>query len=74
MSCPLSELASEILMSKITPAYNGLTAGREDLVTESALGRLPSAGFARRSHVFGCYFSVTYTQNPALDIGCHRED
>jgi hypothetical protein len=46
MSRTLSELASKILMSKITPAYNGLTAGRADLVTESALGQLPLAGFA----------------------------
>lgn len=40
-------------MSKITPAYNGLTAARADLVTESASGQLPFAG---GSHVFGCHF------------------
>lgn len=52
-SSSLSELDSKILMSKITPAYNGLTAVMVVLVTESTLGQVPLVG---SSHVLGYCF------------------
>ena len=49
----LTELASKILMSKITSAYSGLAAMMVVLVTESTLGQVPLAG---SSHMLGYYY------------------
>lgn len=51
---PLSELASKILLSKITPAHNGLTAVMVVLVTESTLGQVPQLARVICQHIIFC--------------------